>query len=424
MQRVLQVSVPRSRNHYLLKFLWDALSYGTISTCEYYTTENCCQLIPCKKSAEQLGVELRGESIAPQVFLQKSHDFLLSDLPPSLYGVLYQTRRPKGYLYAHLIWEIRQGRMFHPGSAIDFLVSQALYYARMQVKWSSLYADRLMVQPIYFEEIGSTARAKSVAKAIIDSLHISVTDDQLEWAASKSVDNAHGGGAYSASISENGNSFLENSFIESFVNQLSCVLTRWLRSEPTRDLASHLDAASASLHPASAILPCLGEVRISQQGETASLRLMLDPLGLGKSTVDTIRHPLIGGVGIDYGSEKGAPVNGSILLLPLVVNSKHPIKRVVVSLASCAAARRENSELWTTLQYTAYLFLGTELLGEFNEIGFIELVCDCVTAGEQTSSHGETLLSVGFKPKVDLESDQVNPRGFRYISEITVSIST
>lgn len=127
MIHVLGASMPRSGHHLLEMILKNALR-DRFAYCEFYEP-GCCKSIPCV-----LESKIGGASI----FMQKSHDFEFTDpvIVPGTYRII-QYRSPVPRALSNYELHLKNGCEDTVRNFRDFLIDEALYFARFYEKWIS-----------------------------------------------------------------------------------------------------------------------------------------------------------------------------------------------------------------------------------------------------------------------------------------------
>ena len=150
MVHVLGVSMPRSGHHLLEMILKNTLG-DKFSYCEFYE-KSCCKSIPCQSQASK-------ELVGNKLFLQKSHDFDLSDpiwIPGTFRVVQYRSPVPRSLSNYELY--LRNGTQDNIGTFRRFLVDEALYFCKFYKKWIEKPPSKLFTQT-YEELTGDPLRA-------------------------------------------------------------------------------------------------------------------------------------------------------------------------------------------------------------------------------------------------------------------------
>jgi hypothetical protein len=112
--------------------------------CEFYE-ESCCKSIPCQS---QTGEEFVGNKI----FLQKSHDFDLSDsvsIPGTFRVIQYRSPVPRSLSNYELY--LRNGAEDNIGTFRRFLVDEALYFCKFYKKWIEIPSPNMFI--LTYEEL-------------------------------------------------------------------------------------------------------------------------------------------------------------------------------------------------------------------------------------------------------------------------------
>lgn len=118
-------SMPRSGHHFLVSLLENTFE-KEFSYCPFYTNKDCCELQPCEKKHSGL------------LFMQKSHDFQLSD-PNKIsksYKYLIQYRHPIPRLFsdwALYTWKTQKDGDYE--SFQKFAFERKKYYIDFAKKW-------------------------------------------------------------------------------------------------------------------------------------------------------------------------------------------------------------------------------------------------------------------------------------------------
>lgn len=430
MPAILQASLPRSGNHLLLKLLWDAIPGGKISTCEYYTAPECCKQIPCSNAPAlvQENANLEGDHV---LFVHKTHDFKLSDIPTSRYGTIFQARDPSDYLISHLLWELAQGKDFSIGSCMMFINEMSLYYIRMYIKWAVLYADRLVTPPIYYESlltsIGKARALSSITNAICMPLRV----DQLEYSLSKSNIHSHSGKSFQSSVVQQATQYLSNSMLMSFAESqanaiLECLPCLASNYAPRSSAALIAGQSLASLESFKASqIPELGTINTSDKSIPGSLTVRLSQDRRIQADRSSARPLFLTALGIGEKRAEGSYLFGSVSILPIRTTSRRPLSKIVVALSSSDQSSGHNRDLWDQTEYKAFLICGDKIIGEFIEsVNRCELLADCSLSEPIIPASEVLLLAVGFRPIRDIVSKCDSPRIFRLVSEISVLLYT
>jgi hypothetical protein len=143
MAHVLGVSMPRSGHHLLEMILKNTLG-DKFSYCEFYE-ESCCKFIPCQSKASKV-------LVGNKLFLQKSHDFDLSDpiwIPRSFRVVQY--RSPVSRSLSNYELYLRNGAEDNIGTFRRFLVDEALYFCKFYKKWIERPSAKILI--LTYEEL-------------------------------------------------------------------------------------------------------------------------------------------------------------------------------------------------------------------------------------------------------------------------------
>jgi hypothetical protein len=420
MTAVLQASIPRSGNHLLLKLLWDAIPNGQISTCEFYTAPNCCKQIPCLNLNSQFMHKPNPERHqgGDHLFVHKTHDFQLSDLPTSDYGTLFQLRDPLQYLFSHLIWEMSSLTDFSVGSALAFVHKCAIYYIRMYVKWAVLYSDLLVVPPIYYESLltksGKTAALRGLSKAI----GFSLTNEQIDYSIEKSTIHSHSGKSFTASVARQADIAIANplvlaqcaSFASSILYFLPSLSTLYsVQSSEGGDRQNLLPFFNARVDPDeesfSTITVRLAGDRKAQDGDFVGRELYLEGTGIGRAFPD------------------GSYMIGCVTLLPIKLSRKAPISRIEAYISSPDSRLSENKKVSDeTSSEIAFIYL-EKVIGWFEQTENPSVLCCRVVLDQPIIPYSESImLALGVRPRSNLVSVCDQSRAFRFVSEIVVRL--
>jgi hypothetical protein len=130
MVHVLGVSMPRSGHHLFEVILKNCLGTN-FGYCEFYYEPDCCRQIPCGRKANHYASSSR-------LFLQKSHDFELSDPvedPGPFRVVQYRSSVLRSLSQYELL--LRRGVPDNEREFRHFLVSEAIYFCLFHKKWLS-----------------------------------------------------------------------------------------------------------------------------------------------------------------------------------------------------------------------------------------------------------------------------------------------
>ncbi len=426
MPTILQASLPRSGNHLLLKLLWDAIPEGRISTCEYYTAPDCCKQIPCLRAPTS---EMEESLPANEriLFVHKTHDFKLSDFPTKSYKTIFQLRDPSDYLVSHLLWELTQGADFSIGSSLAFINEMALYYIRMYLKWSVLYASHLICPPIHYESLLSQTGKAGALRSFMSNVNLLLEEHQLDYALSKSNIHSHSGKTFQSSIIQQASSLLSNPFVLSIAEiQGSAILdhlptlSRYYSPHSSAGLSTCQSLATAAKND---LIPSLGTFDLSVKSSPCSLELNLDePRSIQEGTFFG-RSPFLRSLGIGHSRPSGSALSGAVILLPFRLSKRTAICRIRVALLSLSQSISENRELWRQSNYQSFLICSDKIVGTFieNENGD-ELVVDCVLEDPIIPTSECILIAVGFRPTLDIASTCDTPRNFRIASKISITI--
>ena len=421
MTAILQASVPRSGNHLLLKLLWDAMPNETISTCEFYTAPNCCKRIPCLNVSDKFlcrpNPTEQGES---HLFVHKTHDFQLSDLPTSQYGTLFQLRNPHDYLLSHLIWELSQMADFSIGSAIAFVHNSAMYYIRMYIKWAVLYSDLLVVPPVFYESLLSTSGKIAALRSISHAVGFNITNEQLTYSVEKSSIHSHSGKSFTSSVTRQAASLIGNPLVmhqcESYANSI-------LHFLPNLRTLYSPNNSEESAEPQQ-LLPVFGTC-VDPDDESTSIATIRLAGGredrCGKSSG---RELYLEGLGIGASFPDGSFMIGCVTLLPIKLLQKAPISKIQVLFMSPDTRSSENKVLIKNGATEFALIYLDKIIGWFEATENPNDLCCKVDLTQPILPYSETILfAVGIRPRSDLASICDRSRDFLFVSEIVIRLN-
>lgn len=132
MKHVVSVSMPRSGHHLFEMILHNTLE-DRFHYCEFYG-DKCCKQIPCRSVADF--------SKDGAVFLQKSHDFALSDpteAENAIRVVQYRAPVPRTLSNYELYLNTESFKKSGASDTVEifkkFLISEAVYFVRFYNKW-------------------------------------------------------------------------------------------------------------------------------------------------------------------------------------------------------------------------------------------------------------------------------------------------
>lgn len=421
MTAILQASVPRSGNHLLLKLLWDAMPNETISTCEFYTAPNCCKRIPCLNINDKFlcrpNPTEQGES---HLFVHKTHDFQLSDLPTSQYGTLFQLRNPHDYLLSHLIWELSQMADFSIGSAIAFAHKSAMYYIRMFIKWAVLYSDLLVVPPVFYESLltisGKTAALRSISHAI----GFNITNEQLDYSIAKSSIHSHSGKSFTSSVTRQSATLIGNQLV---IQQCKSYANSILHFLPNLRTSYSPHSSEEPVGPQQ-LLP-LFEACVDPDDESASIATVR-LAGERKTICGKLsgRELYLEGLGIGASFPDGSFMVGCVTLLPIKLPQKAPISNIEVLMISPDGRSSENNVLMKNGATEFALIYLDRILGWFEAAENCNVLCCRVNLAQPILPYSETILfAVGIRPRSDLASICDRSRDFLFVSEIVIRLN-
>jgi hypothetical protein len=419
MTAILQASVPRSGNHLLLKLLWDAMPNGCISTCEFYTAPNCCKQIPCLNINS--GFLSRPDSTRDQsgshLFVHKTHDFHLSDLPTSQYGTLFQLRDPHEYLLSHLIWELSQMRDFSIGSAIAFAHKSASYYIRMYIKWTILYSDLLAMPPIFYESLLTKSGKIAALRGVSQAVGFDLTNEQLDYSIEKSAIHSHSGASFTSSVARQANTIIGNPLI---MRQCTSLANNILRFLPTLS-KFYSPQYSDDVGVQQQLLPLFDAYVDPDDESTSIVNVQLAGHRSAKSGKFTGRALYLDGTGVGRAFPDGSYLIGCVTLLPIKLLQKSPISRVEVLIKSPDSRSSENEALANECATEIALIYLDQILGWFWPSEDPSVLCCHVDLDHAIIPYSETiLLALGIRPRSDLVSVCDQGRAFRFVSEIVV----
>ncbi len=421
MTSILQASVPRSGNHLLLKLLWDAIPFGRISSCEFYTTVNCCKQIPCLRQE-------KGTLRAPDpsrfgegdnIFIHKTHDLKLSDLPTQDYGAIYQLRSPHNYILSHLIWQMSSAADFNIGSAIAFAHNCAIYYIRMYIKWAVLYSDFLVVPPIFYESLLTNKGKSQVLRDLSREIGFNLTDDQIQYSLKMSEIHSHSGSVFTSSLADKARSLIGNSLV---LEQCASLARAIIQLLPT--ISTHYPFPSCEKQdPDEKLLPQF-EASIDPDEKSTS-RLSIQLSGNRSITNDGFkdREVFIEGTGIGEAFPGGSYLKGSITILPIRIPRKSAIRKIEVSIKAHGPRPSDHDFDQVSASEIALIYLD-KVIGWFKETSTPSVInCKAILDEPVIPSSKLILLALGLKPRTNLVSICSEERSFRFISNIDIRIA-
>lgn len=421
MPALLQSSIPRSGNHLLLKLLWDAIPGGSLSACEFYTAPDCCKQIPCLNIKPQVYGHSSSTPFSDndKLFVHKTHDFQLSDLPTSGYATIFQYRDPLEYLFSHLIWEVMSMRDFSIGSTISFVHNHAIYYIRMHLKWAVLYSDLLAIPPVAYESLLTAAGKSTVLRGLLEALGFRLTNEQLQYALDRSSIHSHLGSSFTSSVVRQSDSIIADSLVRSHCITAAANILKLLphlsalysipSSQLPVDYHQLLPSFSASADPDDqgfdhCSIALSGE-RIIKDGSLYGRPLYLEGTGIGCLRSD------------------GSHLQGNITLLQFILPTKAPISSVDVVLKSPETRIHDNYSLLQESSFRVALIYVDRILGWFEEPDDLgDMHCSVTLQQPIIPSSNNLLLALGFRPERDLVSICDELRVFRIVSEITLRV--
>jgi hypothetical protein len=419
MTAILQASVPRSGNHLLLKLLWDAMPDGYISTCEFYTAPNCCKRIPCNKiNSEFLCRPAESSNQGKShLFVHKTHDFELSDLPTSQYATLFQLRNPHEYLLSHLIWELSQMAYFGIGSAMAFAHKSAIYYIRMYIKWAVLYSDLLLVPPIFYESLLTRSGKSAALLGISEAIGFGITNEQLNYSIDKSTLHSHSGASFTSSVTRQASTLIDNSFV---IRQCTLFANSILQFLPTLCSVYSPQICKEPVEPQQ-LLPLYEACLIPEDESTSVATVQLTGGIKIKDGHLSGRKLYLEGTGIGPAHPDGSFMIGCVTLLPIKLQQKAPISIIEVTIVSPDARSSENAALMKNGATDIALIYLDQIVGWFKAAVDPNILRCKVDLTQPIIPYSETiLLALGVRPRSDLASICDRSRDFRFVSEIVI----
>lgn len=161
MLRLFSVSLPRA-GHHVAEMVLGRLFGTRFAYCEFYTIENCCKTIPCRRIPDH-------DKAGSRVFMQKSHDHDLTDpADPAFDGLLVQVREPVARALSNYELDLRTVGPAHSIAYMRYWLGlEAAYTVGFMEKWCArpdprsfiLKYEDLLTDPVtyyrrLFERVG------------------------------------------------------------------------------------------------------------------------------------------------------------------------------------------------------------------------------------------------------------------------------